>query len=59
MKKNFRINVLVSYTEHVNINQYRQPILNILTNLAWLYRLEYAISTSHNFGLYKGEADLI
>ena len=59
MKKNFRINVLVSYTEHVNINQYRQPILNILTNLAWLYRLEYAISTSQNFGLYKVDADLI
>ncbi len=59
MKKYFRINVLVSYFGGVNINQYRQPILCILTNLAWLYRLEYAISTSHNFGLDDGDADLI
>lgn len=59
MKKYFRINVLVSYFEGVNINQYRQPILSILTNLAWLYRLEYAISTSHDFGLTSGDADLI
>ena len=59
MKKIFRINVVISYMDGVNINQYRRPILNILTNLAWLYRLEYAISTSHNFGLPSGDADLI
>lgn len=59
MKKNYRINIIVSYYEGVNVNQYRQPIISILTNFAWLYRLEYAISTSHNFGLDDGDADLI
>lgn len=58
MKKTFRINVVISYFDRVNPNMYRRPILGILTNLAWLYRLEYSISTNHDFNLEKGEADL-
>ncbi len=59
MKKTFRINVVISYLNGVNVNQYRQPIANILTNFAWLYALEYAISTDHDFGVEDGTADLI
>ena len=59
MKKAFRINVVISYLDGVNVNQYRQPILNILTNFAWLYGLEYAILTDHDFRLEDGTADLI
>lgn len=59
MGKSYRINIVVSYFRGVNINQYRQPIISILTNFAWLYRLEYAISISHNFGLDNSDADLI
>lgn len=59
MSKSFRINVVVSYLERVNTNQFRAPIIGILTNLAWLYHLEYAISINHNFDYDKGEADLV
>ena len=59
MKKIYRINIAVSYLKGVRINQYRQPILDILTNIAWLYNLEYAISTNHNFHQDEGSADLV
>ncbi|MFI3265225.1 MAG: hypothetical protein SNG38_08325 [Rikenellaceae bacterium] len=59
MKSTYRINIIVNYYfDNVNVNHYRQPIFDLLTNIAWLYRLEYAISENHDFGLDEGEADL-
>jgi hypothetical protein len=43
IKKKFRLNVFVCYPKDVNINNYQNPIHNILTNFAWLYRLDYSI----------------
>lgn len=59
MLKPYRINVVALYYEGTNVNQFRQPVFNLLTGFAWLYHLEYAISVKHDFNLPSGEADLI
>ena len=59
MNKFYRINVVALYHKGTNVNQYRQPIINLLAEFAWLYRLEYAISINHDFAMQDGEADLI
>lgn len=41
--KKFKLNVIVSYAKTVNVNNYRNPILTILKNFAWLYKLDYSI----------------
>lgn len=45
-KKKFKLNVIVSYSKNVNSNNYRNPILTILKNFAWLYKLDYNIDVN-------------
>lgn len=54
--KKFRLNITISYMKGVNINNYQNPIQSIITNLAWLYRLEYSIDSGTNiFGNIENE----
>ncbi|MDP3679737.1 MAG: hypothetical protein Q8R22_02750 [Flavobacterium sp.] len=54
--KKFRLNVIVSYDADININNYRNPILSIIKNFAWLYRLDYKIDeNSQVFGDTESE----
>jgi hypothetical protein len=46
VKRKFRLNVCVSYSKNVNINNYRNLILSILENFALLYRLDYMIDVN-------------
>lgn len=54
--KKFRLNVIVSYDANINIINYRNPILSIIKNFAWLYRLDYNIDeNSQVFGDTESE----
>ncbi|MBP4139159.1 hypothetical protein [Flavobacterium geliluteum] len=46
VKRKFRLNVLVSYSANLNINNYQNPIHSILKNFAWLYKLDYSIDSN-------------
>ena len=48
-KKKFRVNALIIYDRDVNTNNYRPPLLEMMRHIAWLYRLDYAISEEHPF----------
>ena len=49
--KRWRLNVLVIYYEPISANFYRFNIIQILKHLSSIYRLDYAISESHQFPL--------
>ncbi len=48
-KKNWQINVLVYYHDLDIANSYRFNILELLKQLASVYRLDYSISVDHQF----------
>ncbi len=47
--KLWRLNVVVLYYDQMSSNCYRFDILQLLKHLSSIYRLDYAISKSHNF----------
>lgn len=47
--KRWRLNVLVNYYDPMSANCYRFDILQLLKHLSSIYRLDYAISESHQF----------
>ena len=54
-KKNWQINVVIDYYDLEKANSYRFNILELLKQLASVYRLDYAISIDYQFSV---DADL-
>ena len=50
-KKNWQINVVVDYYDLKKANSYRFNLLELLKQLASVYRLDYAISVDHQFSV--------
>ena len=47
--KRWRLNILVIYCDQMRANCYRFDILQVLKHLSSIYKLDYAISESHQF----------
>lgn len=47
--KHWRLNVIVNYAEPQLVVRYRPQILDVLRDLASIYKLDYAISEQHKF----------
>jgi len=43
-KIKFRLNVVIGYTEDINLNCYRPPLHDVFKHIAWLHQLEYSIT---------------
>ena len=47
-KNTFRVNTVITYSGHLNVNNFQIPMHSIFQQLAWLHRLEYAIVDGHH-----------